>query len=104
MGPVPLSSMSQRSLRKTQLQHALQTATFELNYERSARIVENVCRDEESRKLSLQLALLENENEELHNQRKNRIVEMDCSASWTMQLCVRKTWMQKSYATQMSSE
>ena len=55
-------------LTQTQLQQALQTATFELNYERSSRIVESVCKEEENRRLRLQLALVEDENEELHSQ------------------------------------
>jgi len=53
---------------RVKLQQALQTATFELNYERSSRIVENVAKDEDIRKLKFQILLLEDENDELHEQ------------------------------------
>ena len=56
------------SLRFLQFQQQLQTLTFELNHERSIRSVEAVSKDEDIRKLRLQLLLLEDENEELHNQ------------------------------------
>ncbi|KAF2835134.1 hypothetical protein M501DRAFT_1026885 [Patellaria atrata CBS 101060] len=49
-------------------QLALQTTKYELNYERSARAVECVAKDEDIRKLRLQLLLLEDENDELNDQ------------------------------------
>ena len=51
-----------------QLQIALQTANFELNYERSSRAVECVIKDEDIRKLKYQVLLLEDQNEELVEQ------------------------------------
>lgn len=51
-----------------QYKHATQTLTFELNYERSARAVECVSKDEDIRRLRFQLLLLEDENDELNNQ------------------------------------
>src|SRR4051812_33372446 len=57
-----------RLLIRGQLQQALRTATLELNLERSTRAVETVKKDEDIRKLRLQLVLLEDENEELNTQ------------------------------------
>ncbi|KAF2147261.1 uncharacterized protein K452DRAFT_314462 [Aplosporella prunicola CBS 121167] len=51
-----------------ELQQALQTAQLELDLERSHRIVEGVARDEDIRKLRCQILLLEDENDELHDQ------------------------------------
>ncbi|KAF2755798.1 hypothetical protein EJ05DRAFT_478758 [Pseudovirgaria hyperparasitica] len=55
-------------LEVNELRRSLQTTKFELDYERSARVVEIVAKDEELRKLRVHLQLLEDENDELHEQ------------------------------------
>jgi len=50
------------------LQQALHTTQFELNYERSSRIVEGVTKDEDIRKLKLRIHVIEDEIEELNEQ------------------------------------
>jgi uncharacterized coiled-coil protein SlyX len=50
------------------LQQALQTTQFELNYERSSRIVEGVTKDEDIRKLKVRIHVIEDEVEELNEQ------------------------------------
>lgn len=44
------------------------TAQFELNYEKSSRVVEGVSKDEEIRKLKIRIAIKEDEVEELNEQ------------------------------------
>jgi hypothetical protein len=53
---------------RKQLQQAIHTTQFELNYERSVRIVEGVTKDEEIRKLRLRIHIIEDEVEELNEQ------------------------------------
>lgn len=66
--PHPLHSHPHGTDARFQLQQALQTAQLELDLERSHRIVEGVARDEDIRKLRCQILLLEDENDELHDQ------------------------------------
>lgn len=51
-----------------QLIQTLQTTKFELNYERSSRIVEGIAKDEDIRKLRFKIAVMEDEIEELNEQ------------------------------------
>lgn len=51
-----------------QLMQTLQTTKFELNYERSSRIVEGVAKDEDIRKLRFKIAVMVDEIEELNEQ------------------------------------
>ena len=51
-----------------QLQQTLNTVQFELNYEKSSRIVEGVVKDEDIRKLIFKIAVLEDEVEDLNEQ------------------------------------
>lgn len=51
-----------------QLMQTLQTTQFELNYERSSRIVEGVAKDEEIRKLRFKIAVMDDEIEDLNEQ------------------------------------
>jgi chromosome segregation ATPase len=46
----------------------LNTAHFELNYEKSSRIVEGVAKDEEIRQLKFRIAVMEDEVEDLNEQ------------------------------------
>jgi hypothetical protein len=46
----------------------LQTTKFELNYERSSRIIEGVTKDEDIRKLRFKIAVMEDEIEDLNEQ------------------------------------
>lgn len=55
-------------LTTMQLMQTLQTTKFELNYERSSRIVEGVAKDEDIRKLRFKIAVMEDEIEELNEQ------------------------------------
>lgn len=50
------------------MQYTLYTTECELNLEKSKRTVDSVAQDENIRKLRLQLLLLEDENEDLHDQ------------------------------------
>lgn len=53
------------SANSPQLQLALQTEALELNYERSSRVVKEILRDEDVRRLKCQLLVLEDERDEL---------------------------------------
>lgn len=64
----PYASLVFTNAARKQLTTALQTANYELSYERSIRALQAVSKDEDIRKLRLQLLLLEDENEELHEQ------------------------------------
>lgn len=55
-------------LTTVQLIQTLQTTKFELNYERSSRIVEGVAKDEDIRKLRFRIAVMEDEIEDLNEQ------------------------------------
>jgi len=61
-------NQSHRILTVLKLQQALQTATIELKLARSIHDVETVSKDEVMRKLRLQILLLEDENQDLHEQ------------------------------------
>lgn len=65
---VALSVPTTSFLTTMQLMQTLQTAKFELNYERSSRIVEGVAKDEDIRKLRFKIAVMEDEIEELNEQ------------------------------------
>ncbi|TID22373.1 GTPase-activating protein [Venturia nashicola] len=52
----------------TELMQTLQTTKFELDFERSSRIVEGVAKDEDIRKLRFKIAVMEDEIEELNEQ------------------------------------
>ena len=57
--------MDAKANGKQQLQQALTTARYELNYEKSSRIVQGVAKDEEIRKLKFSMAVKEDEIEDL---------------------------------------
>jgi hypothetical protein len=66
--PVPFfTSLSYRAYN-CQLKHSLRNATLELNLERSKHSVETVVKDEEIRKLRVTQCLLQDDNNDLHEQ------------------------------------
>jgi len=65
---LPFSRQSHGILTIFKLQQALQTAAIELKLARSIHDVETISKDEAIRKLRLQILLLEDENQELHEQ------------------------------------
>ncbi|KAF2436305.1 hypothetical protein EJ08DRAFT_674841 [Tothia fuscella] len=62
--PPPNSTISDLS----ELQQTLSTTQYELNYEKSSRIVDSITRDEESRKLRVKIHILTDDIEELNEQ------------------------------------
>lgn len=63
-----ISFMHRMQANNPQLQQAYETAYYEINYERSQRMVDAAVRDEDVRKLKFQILLLEDENEDLLEQ------------------------------------
>lgn len=59
---------TQIATNSLQLQQAYETAYYEINHERSQRMVDAAVRDEDVRKLKFQILLLEDENEDLLEQ------------------------------------
>lgn len=63
-----LCSLAQPTSDYSQLQHSLRNANLELNLERSKHSVEVVVKDEEIRKLRVSQCLLQDDNNDLHEQ------------------------------------